>query len=106
MANTTSLPTVVAQEILAGFEQHPANRWCIDESGAERPVVFEVQSPSLEGMDVTDLDKGIEGSFSAKVSYDDEVRLRRVGVIARLLLEGGVYTGVVSVQEACDDFDL
>lgn len=100
---TQELVDAVASEIETGFRAHRPHFEAND-----KPIRFSVFAPSLQGKRRGELDGRIEGSFAYTVSYHGQPSLRKgCGVIiCNFESADGLLTGNVSVQAACDDFDL
>lgn len=100
-----ALASTVAREIAAAFRSH-SPQYYKDDNGEERPVQFVVHSPSLAGQNFRTIDSLIY-NFGHAVAYGEKTPLRRgFGIISRLVVENGVYTGAVEVQAAMDDYDM
>jgi hypothetical protein len=104
------LAEAAADEIREGFTSYDGKKWkTVD--GKERVVTFNVETPSLKGRKVSQLDP--RGLLCA--SFDSRLRLAGgkyvEGYLCRRTLDGihhtleianGVYTGRVAVSEAVD----
>ena len=106
MTHAERLTTKVASEIVAAFKQNDEPKWHTAK-GVERATQVVIESPSLTGQSVAELNRAFHGSFEHLVSFGNEPSLRKgFGIIADLLEDEGVYTGSVNAHFASDNYEL
>lgn len=90
----------VEREIVAGVREYGGKCWYIGDDGEERPVRFNVDTPTLSNVPVSAIDY-------ERLKFQTGINVRKGGVIViGFEAEEEMFTGQTVVQKALNEFDL